>query len=587
MNRDFCSAVLTGHPIVDAVAHIKFEGDITPKSWYKHICYQTKSGEKKADRLAIDILADIVYWYRPYLQRDELTGEEIGWKKKFKEDLLRRSPDAFAESLNASPRCIRESMHLLERMGLIKVILQPVQTNYGVLPNVMHIDICPEALAAITYRTVSNQNAQTLEKSLLTKWVTPDYETRNKELRNRQQAATKSVTTDYETSNLSIYRDFIEISQETSSLSLNPSLIPNNLKLEQEREEKKAEFGFQILQEESNSSFSAPLSKKSETMQVAIQPLVKANVPPPPPDPFFNNRRTNPKDIAWDWLPSGPWRNQDGKLDNEFQTALATRWMKEYGSDLHANKAKVLKHFRNDVTNLPIEWEWYQSTFIHRVVNIQTRRSNGMDTTHSEQQIAKQARAVACLPEQMRVTQPQTSSEVVELVASYALPFLSTDTPTLEQSPSSLSPKPNLTPITPDSPRIEPPKDEFGCINPQAYSTIIKPEESQFWANFTPNVVPIAKKLPVSNQEIETAKAVVEALKAKKAQQPKKLTPLVQIVQSAIPDDEAILQDMRKYLHFGSDVLRQKAIDWASDPINQCQLVKKNGQIIDIKWVDF
>jgi hypothetical protein len=51
--------------------------------------------------------------------------------------------------------------------------------------------------------------------------------------------------------------------------------------------------------------------------------------------------------------------------------------MKDYGGDLHANKAKVLKHFRNDPTNLPIEWEWYQSTFIHRVVNIQTRRQHG------------------------------------------------------------------------------------------------------------------------------------------------------------------------------------------------------------------
>jgi hypothetical protein len=44
---------------------------------------------------------------------------------------------------------------------------------------------------------------------------------------------------------------------------------------------------------------------------------------------------------------------------------------------------------------------------------------------------------------------------------------------------------------------------------------------------------------------------------------------------------------MRKYLHSDSDVLQQKAIDWAYNPINQCQIVKKNGQIIDIKWIDF
>jgi hypothetical protein len=576
MNQDLHTGVLTGHPVVDAIAHIKFEGDITPRSWYKHICYQTKSGEKKADRLAIDILADIVYWYRPYQQRDELTGEEIGWKKKFKEDLLRRNPDAFAESLNASPRCVRESMRLLEGLGLIKVVLQPIQTAYGVLPNVMHIDIFPEALAAITYRTVSNQNAETLEKSLLTKWVTCNDETSNKELRNRQQGATKSVTTSYETSNLSIYRDFIEINKEISSLSLNPSHTPVN-----PEEEKKVEFGFQV-QESPNSSFFAPLSKKSETTQLTSQSLTKANVPPLPPDPFFNNRRATPKDIAWDWLPDGPWRNEFGKLDTEFQIALATRWMKEYGGDLHANKAKVLKHFRNDPTNLPIEWEWYQSTFIHRVVNIQTRRHHGLDTSQDEQVLSKQARAVLPLPQQMRVTKPQTPTEVVEQVASYVLP-------NLQQDVVSIAPVQQSWTELPQSTTLQPPTDEFGTVtDPGAYSVkSAKPEELEFWANFKPNVISISKKLPVSNQELDAAKAAIEALKAKIAQQPKNLTAISQIIQSVVPNDEAMLQDMRKYLNCGSEILRQKAIDWAFDPTNQCELVKLHGRVVDLKWVDF
>ncbi|UKP00973.1 hypothetical protein [Nostoc sp. UHCC 0870] len=85
------------------------------------------------------------------------------------------------------------------------------------------------------------------------------------------------------------------------------------------------------------------------------------------------------------------------------------------------------------------------------------------------------------------------------------------------------------------------------------------------------------------------AHAAIEVLKAKKAEEnkTKKLTPITEIVSPLIQDEEAVLQDMRKYLHSGSDVLRQKAIDWACDPINQCQLVKRNGQVVDINWVDF
>ncbi|GAX38935.1 helix-turn-helix domain-containing protein [Nodularia sp. NIES-3585] len=368
-------------------------------------------------------------------------------------------------------------------------------------------------------------------------------------------------------------------------VKVSPSIVSLNPEEEKkEREEKKAGFGFQIPEEPNSSSRASlrdatrTLSEKTETSELTNKPVMEANVPPPPPDPFFNNRRTNPKNIAWDWLPEGPWRNEDGKLDTEFQIALASRWMKEYGGDLHVNKAKVLKHFRNDPTNLPIEWECYQSTFVHRVVNIQTRRSHGMDTTREEQQIAQQARAAIPLPEQMRVSQPQTSTEVVEQVASYALPHL-------QQKVDSIAPaqQPGI-----ETSALEPPTDEFGAINPDAYSTqSATPEEIKFWANFQPNVVPISQKQPVDNQELKAAKAAIEALKAKKTEKSQKLTSLTQIIQPPVLDEEAVLQDMRKYLNSGSDVLRQIAIDWASDPKNQCQLVKVNGRVVDIKWVDF
>jgi hypothetical protein len=46
-----------------------------------------------------------------------------------------------------------------------------------------------------------------------------------------------------------------------------------------------------------------------------------------------------------------------------------------------------------------------------------------------------------------------------------------------------------------------------------------------------------------------------------------------------------VLDDMRKYLRSGIENYRQKAIDWATN--NGYQLVKKGGQVVDIREVEF
>jgi len=54
------------------------------------------------------ILADVVYWYRPAVLRDERTGAVIGQKKKFAEDMLRRSYSDLEEQFGLSKKqCIR------------------------------------------------------------------------------------------------------------------------------------------------------------------------------------------------------------------------------------------------------------------------------------------------------------------------------------------------------------------------------------------------------------------------------------------------------------------------------------------------
>lgn len=74
----------TGNEIVDKLRSINLTGNVIPQQWYKQLTYDSGN----AYLLAITILSDIYYWYKPAEIRDELSGNLIGYKKKFKSDFL-------------------------------------------------------------------------------------------------------------------------------------------------------------------------------------------------------------------------------------------------------------------------------------------------------------------------------------------------------------------------------------------------------------------------------------------------------------------------------------------------------------------
>ena len=74
-------------------------------------------------------------------------------------------------------------------------------------------------------------------------------------------------------------------------------------------------------------------------------------------EPFGRPRKTA-KEIAWEWLPDGPWK-KDGQLDNDFWQWLALQWMSQFGTDIHQARANVYSHFKKDTNNLEIRWKEY------------------------------------------------------------------------------------------------------------------------------------------------------------------------------------------------------------------------------------
>ena len=137
----------TGNQIVDRLGEVNFSGNITPQIWYQTIL--TDSG--KPYYLAIAILSDIVYWYRPTEIRDENTGHVIGWGKKIQGDMLQRNYEHFAKMYGESKKTITRAITRLENLGVIKRVFKTISLQNGsTLNNVLFLDLDVDKLIALT-----------------------------------------------------------------------------------------------------------------------------------------------------------------------------------------------------------------------------------------------------------------------------------------------------------------------------------------------------------------------------------------------------------------------------------------------------
>ena len=137
----------TGNDIVNKVGKMSFSGNVIPEVWYKTIV----APNGRTNLLAVNILADIVYWYRPTEIRDERTGDVV-WKKKFADDdYLQRNYSKICEKYNVSTKQAREALIVLESLGVVKRHFRTIETEMGKCPNVMYIELIPDVLFKLTY----------------------------------------------------------------------------------------------------------------------------------------------------------------------------------------------------------------------------------------------------------------------------------------------------------------------------------------------------------------------------------------------------------------------------------------------------
>lgn len=139
----------SGNQEVDALWGVNFSGNIIPATWYKTVVRENG----KANLVAINILADIVYWYRPREIRDEATGCLVGLKKKFSADVLQKTYGEYADLFGISKQVVKQAFDLLEELGVVIREFRNWEDDRGNVRavNVMYIHLNAEALMKITF----------------------------------------------------------------------------------------------------------------------------------------------------------------------------------------------------------------------------------------------------------------------------------------------------------------------------------------------------------------------------------------------------------------------------------------------------
>lgn len=149
------------HDVVEKIGQLQITGNVIPTSWFRNITF----ANGKPHFVAITILAEIVYWYRPMVVRDEQTGQILRMKKKFKDDMLQKSYQSFAEKFGFSKRQAKEAIDYLVERGLIRREFRSIRSFSGtIVNNVMFVEPIPENIVKITFENDLEMTSSNMKK---------------------------------------------------------------------------------------------------------------------------------------------------------------------------------------------------------------------------------------------------------------------------------------------------------------------------------------------------------------------------------------------------------------------------------------
>ena len=187
--RHLCSGCVT----VDTIGTMNIRGNMIPERWYSTILKENG----KPYLLAIQILAEIVYWYKPAPTKDT-SGQIVGYHKKFSDDLLQKSYVDFQEKFGIGRESVRKALCCLENLGVIRREFRTIlRGTLKKLPNVMYIDLNPERLYALSSNAEDVDNYTPLSESrdtLPSKSGAPSPTEKGEGILQNEETNTKNTT---------------------------------------------------------------------------------------------------------------------------------------------------------------------------------------------------------------------------------------------------------------------------------------------------------------------------------------------------------------------------------------------------------
>ncbi|PGU05087.1 DNA replication protein DnaD [Bacillus cereus] len=145
--------------VVLQIGQMNFRGNVIDHGWFKTLTLDNG----KPNMVAISILGEVVYWYKPIEVRDEHSNN-VRYKQKFKADTLQKSYQQFADSFGFTKRQVKDACDYLKDRGLVRIDFRTIFANGTRCNNVMFIEPIPEEIQKISILYWENGTPPTLER---------------------------------------------------------------------------------------------------------------------------------------------------------------------------------------------------------------------------------------------------------------------------------------------------------------------------------------------------------------------------------------------------------------------------------------
>ncbi|MDM5237462.1 DnaD domain protein [Bacillus cereus] len=184
--------------VVLQIGQMNFRGNVIDHGWFKTITL----ANGKPNMVAISILGEVVYWYKPTELRDEHSNN-VRYKQKFKADTLQKSYQQFADSFGFTKRQVKDACDYLKDRGLVRIEFRTVFVNGTRCNNVMFIEPVPEEIQKISILYWENGTPPTLESNRLLQPNVPPSCYKTEESPTLKRKTNTEITTKITTENVS------------------------------------------------------------------------------------------------------------------------------------------------------------------------------------------------------------------------------------------------------------------------------------------------------------------------------------------------------------------------------------------------